>query len=171
MIRRVAALVFAVYCLFAGSIPVQAEVVRFPKTGAPAFLVDVMSGWGTQEDKFGGLQVFPNDHASAIYLSMTRDPQYSGHPLKDVATAIADAAGIKAFIRQEPATLSGMSGEAFYAVMKNDRGVELDMKMVVVMMASDLWAVEMTMLPKNVAAAARTQNSQMIGRITVSKAP
>src|SRR5262249_48280586 len=142
-----------------------ANVVRFPKTTTPAFLIDLLGNWSTQEDQFGGLQVFPNDHASAIYLSVTRDPQYAEHPLKDVATAIGNAAGITEFTKQEPATLSGIEGEAFYAVMKNQRGIELDVKMVLAPLERDLWAVEMTMTPKNLNATGRTQINQMVGRI------
>ena len=168
MFRHVTALVFAV-CLSAVS--AQADVVRFPKTTAPAFMIDLLSNWSTQEDQFGGLQVFPADHATAIYLSVTRDPQYADHPLKDVALAIGNAAGITEFSRQEPATLSGMDGEAFYAVMKNQRGTELDVKMVLVALEHDVWGVEMTMMPKNLAAGARTQINQMVGRITLTKTP
>jgi hypothetical protein len=186
MFRHVVALVLVVCCLSPACSPAWAQgdgatatpdrgrsgtVVRFPKTTTPAFLIDLLGNWSTQEDQFGGLQVFPNDHASAIYLSVTRDPQYAEHPLKDVATAIGNAAGITEFTKQEPATLSGIEGEAFYAVMKNQRGVELDVKMVLAPLERDLWAVEMTMTPKNLNATGRTQISQMVGRITLTKAP
>jgi hypothetical protein len=148
-----------------------AEVVRFPKTTAPAFLIDLLANWSTQEDQSSGLQVFPNDHATGIYLSIVNDPQYAGHPIKDVATAIGAGAGIKDFSRQESTTLSGLEGEAFYAVMKNPRGVELDVKMVLVPLESDLWGVEMTMTPKYAGAGARTQMNQMVGRITLTRTP
>jgi hypothetical protein len=169
MLRHVTALVLALCCLPAAA--AQAEVVRFPKATAPAFLLDLPAHWLTQEDQYGGLQVFPADHATAIYLSMTRDPQYADHPIKDVATAIATAAGIKELVRQEPATLSGRPGEAFYGAMKNKDGSDLDVKMVLVAMESDLWAVEMAMVPKSVPAAARARHNQMIDRITITDAP
>jgi hypothetical protein len=185
MFRHVIALVLVLCCLSPASSPAWAQgdgagaaeraraanVVRFPKTTTPAFLIDMLGNWSSQEDQFGGLQVFPSDHASAIYLSMTRDPQYAERPLKDVATAIGNAAGITEFSKQEPATLSGIDGEAFYAVMKNQRGIELDVKMVLAPLERDLWAVEMTMTPKNLAATGRTQINQMVGRITLTKEP
>ncbi len=169
MFRHVTTLVLVLCCLSATA--AQAEVVRFPKTTAPAFVIDLLANWSSQEDQFGGLQVFPTDHASAIYLSVTRDPQYADHPLKDVALAIGNAAGIHEFSRQEPATLSGMTGEAFYAVMKNQRGIDLDVKLVLVALETDQWGVEMTMTPKNLTTTARNQVNQMIGRITLSKSP
>ena len=84
---------------------------------------------------------------------------------------LATAAGVTAFSRQEPATLSGQSGEAFYGMMKNIQGSTLDVKLVVVALERDLWAIETIMTPRYLAAGARAQINQMVDRITLTKDP
>ena len=130
MRRRLVALLFVFGCLAAGS--AQAEVIRFPKEGSPAFMITLPAGWTAHEDQYNGIQLLPTDHRSLVYLSMVRDPQYKDKPLMDLALAIGKPSNITDFPKQEPTALSGRNGTAFLGQMKNDKGTLLDVKMMII---------------------------------------
>jgi hypothetical protein len=149
--RRIAvALLFVVGCLFSAA---QADEIRFPKEGSPAFLITPPSGWTTHEDQYNGIQVLPEDHRTLVYLSMVRDPQYAGKPLMELALAIGKPSNISEFPKQEPTSISGHNGTAFFGKMTNDKGVVLDVKMMIIPLEQDLWATATLLTSQNLTSA------------------
>ena len=134
----------------------QADSLRFPKTGSPAFLIDVHGGWSAHEDQFNGIQIFPGDRSTMIYLSLVRDAKYKDRPLMELALAIGKESNITSFPRQEAIVLSGRSGTAFFGEMKTANGTELDVKMVIVPLEPDLWATETLLTARSANAAQKS---------------
>jgi hypothetical protein len=155
--------------LTAAGLPIQAKDIRYPQNGIKAFVISLSPGWDTKEDTVnGGIQVFPNEHWGAVYLTMTQDQQYAGRPLKELATAIGAVAGISDITKQEPAVVSGMKGEAFYGQLKNPKGLVLDAKMVLIPLAADLWATKTILSIQNLTAARRAELVQAVKAITLT---
>lgn len=100
--------------LVLGSVPSHAETARLPKTGDPAFSVDVPTGWTYDYDQLGNLQITSGDHSTALQLSMIVDPAVGTTPLSSMATAVFKSAGAEPYSKNEPNTLAGHVGEAFY---------------------------------------------------------
>jgi hypothetical protein len=166
MRRTVVALLFVIGCLCTG--PAQAEAIRFPKEGSPAFLISLPTGWSTHEDQYNGIQLLPTDHRTLIYLSLVRDPQYTGKPLMDLALAIGKPSNITAFPKQEPAAVSGRSGTAFFGQMKNDKGTLLDVKMIIIPLAPDLWATETLLTSQNLSSAQTEELNQAVRGVALT---
>ncbi len=147
MRRTVVALLFIVGCLFTAT--AQADEIRFPKEGSPAFLITLPEGWISHEDAYNGIQLLPTDHRTLVYLSMVRDPQYAGKPLMELALAIGKPSNITEFPKQDATAISGHSGTAFFGQMKNDKGTLLDVKMMIIPLEPDLWATETLLTSQN----------------------
>ncbi len=160
----------AVSGLVAASPSAQAAEIRFPKAGPYAFIINLPPAWSSKEDDYGGLQVIAPDRASVIYLSMASDKEYMGvgRPLRDLATAIAKSAGATLTDKQEPAILSGITGETFYGEMTNDRGTLLQVKMVIIPMAIEVAATQTILTTANMSAAQRTALDQALRGISLT---
>lgn len=166
--RRIAvALLFVVGCLVSTA---QADEIRFPKEGSPAFMINPPAGWSTHEDSYNGIQVLPADHRTLVYLSMVRDPQYAGKSLMELALAIGKPSNITEFPKQEPTSISGHNGTAFFGQMKNDKGVLLDVKMMIIPLEQDLWATETLLTSQNLTSAQVEALHQAVGGITLTGA-
>ncbi len=100
--------------LVLGSAPSHTETVHLPKTGVPAFSVDVPTGWTYDYDQSGNLQFTSGDHSTALQLSMIVDPSVGTTPLSSMATLVFESAGAEPYSKNEPSTLAGHAGEAFY---------------------------------------------------------
>jgi hypothetical protein len=166
MRRRLAALLLLFGCLAAGL--AQAEVIRFPKEGSPAFVISLPAGWTAHEDQYNGIQLLPTDHRSLVYLSMVRDPQYTGKPLMDLALAIGKPSNITAFPNQEPTAVSGRNGTAFLGHMKNDKGTLLDVRMMIIPLEPDLWATETLLTSQNLSGAQTDELNQAVRGVTLT---
>ncbi|HEX5210493.1 MAG TPA: hypothetical protein VFW22_02005 [Pseudolabrys sp.] len=166
MRRTAVALLFVFGCLYAGS--AQAEDLRFPKEGSPAFMISLPSGWTGHEDQYNGIQLLPADHRTLVYLSMVRDPQYTGKPLMDLALAIGKPSNISAFPKQEPAAISGHNGTAFLGQMKNDKGTLLDVKMVIIPLEPDLWATETLLTSQNLSGTQTDALNEAVRGVTLT---
>lgn len=166
MRRHAAALFVVLVCLLAGA--VQAAEIRFPKTGANAFLINMPTGWTAKADEYNGMQLLPDDRRSSVYLSVLRDPAYAGKPLLELALAIGKASGITQFPKLEPAAISGRKGTAFYGQMKNDKGVPLDVKLVIIPLEADLWATETLLTSQGLNAAQTASLNQAVNGIALT---
>ena len=165
--RRIAvALLFAFGCFIAGS--AQADTVRFPKDGSPAFMITLPAGWTSHEDQYNGIQLIPTDHRTLVYLSMVRDPQYTGKPLMDLALAIGKPSNIAAFPKQEPTSISGRDGTAFFGQMHNDKGTLLDVKMMIIPLEKDLWATETLLTSQGLNSAQTDELNQAVRGVTLT---
>ena len=165
MRRHVAALLFILGCLATGS--AQAEQIRFPKTGLNAFIIDTPAGWVAKEDQYNGLQLLPADSRTSVYLSMVLDRQYADKPMEDLALAIGKPSNITSFSKREPITISGLSGTAFYAQMKNANGTLLDVKMIIVPLGPALWATETLLSSRGLTSAQAASLNQAVRGIAI----
>jgi hypothetical protein len=115
--------------LAAGSVPSHAQTVRLPKTGDPAFLMDVPTGWTYSYDTSGNLQFMPSDHSAVLLLSMIADERVATTTLEAVAANIFQTAGAAPYTREEPGTVVGHTGEAFYGTLTEPQ-VVLQLKVI-----------------------------------------
>ena len=168
MRRTVVALLFVFACLAAGS--ARAEDIRFPKEGSPAFMISLPAGWTAHEDQYNGIQLIPTDHRTLVYLSMVRDPQYTGKPLMDLALAIGKPSNITEFPKQEPTSISGHNGTTFIGQMKNDKGTLLDVKMMIIPLEKDLWATETLLTSQGLNSTQTDELNQAVRGITLTDA-
>ncbi|MGH6663832.1 MAG: hypothetical protein ACREB2_02855 [Pseudolabrys sp.] len=169
MRRYLVALFFILGCVVAGS--AQAEQIRFPKTGPNAFLITLAPGWVTHEDQYNGIQVLAPDRRTLLYLSMVLDENYKDKSLKELALAIGKPSNITEFPKQEPTTLSGKSGEAFYGRMKNANGTVLDVKMVIIPIGPSLWATESILTSQGLDAAQTNSLKQAVSGVALATSP
>jgi hypothetical protein len=166
MRRHAVALFVFLACLLAGA--VQAAEIRFPKTGANAFLINMPAGWTAKPDEYNGMQLLPDDRRSSVYLSVVRDAAYAGKPLLELALTIGKASSIPQFPKQEPAAISGRKGTAFYGQTKNDKGVPLDVKVVIIPLEADLWATETLLISQGLDAAQTASLNQAVNGIALT---
>ena len=138
---------FVIGCLLAGGASAAAGEFRFPKTGTPAFLVNLPEGWTTYEDQLHRMELIPVDHSAAIYLAILTDKTYEGQPLENLAVGMGLPSKIKHFLKDVPADVSGHKGRAFLAQTKNPWGDELDVKFVIIPLAPDQWATMTVVVP------------------------
>ena len=169
MRRHVVALFIVLGCLVAGA--AQAEQVRFPKTGATAFVINLVPGWVTHEDQYNGIQVLAPDRRTLLYLSMVQDEKYKDKPMMELALAIGKPSNITEFPKQEPTSVSGKPGQAFYGQMKNASGTLLDVKMVIIPIGPALWATETILSSKGIDAAQSKALKQAVSGVTLANGP
>jgi len=110
----------------------QAESVRMPKTGVPAFAFDAPPGWAVLYDEFGNLRLTAQDRASALQLSMIDDPAIENTSLEELAAEIMKAAGAPPFSKQEDGSIAGLNGTTFISQITNDSGVEIVLRVTLV---------------------------------------
>ncbi|HVY33712.1 MAG TPA: hypothetical protein VG960_04750 [Caulobacteraceae bacterium] len=105
--------------------------MRQPKSGTPAFVADVASGWMPTYDDYGSLEIAAEDHSSFILLRIFSDPGLGDRPLPDVAAEVLKGAGATPYARSGPGGIAGRAGESFYSQITSN-GVTLDVRLVVV---------------------------------------
>jgi len=169
MRRHVVALFFVLGCLVAGA--AQAEQIRFPKTGANAFVINLVPGWVTHEDQYNGIQVLAPDRRTLLYLSIVLDENYKDKPIMDLALAIGKPSNITSFSRQEATSISGKPGQAFYGQMKNAKGTVLDVKMVIIPLGPALWATETQLTSQRLSSAQTAAFNQAVRGVTLASGP
>ena len=135
----------------AGTLPAQADAVRFPQTGKHAFLVDLPKGWRTKTDARGGLLLIPpsqSQHAM-IYLAILVDDKLRGQPVSAVAAQVAKSVGVETFDKEEPARMTDpqgaiLRGTAFYGKISEkipeQRGLARRAKIVIFPLEPNTWA-------------------------------
>lgn len=100
-----------------GSTSLQAETLRLPASGVPAFVVDVPAGWSWEYDKFGNLGLIADDHSASLQLSMIADSGMAGANLDDIAANVAKSADASLHAGSEPGTILSYAGRTYYADM------------------------------------------------------
>ena len=84
------------------------------------------------------------------------------------AGGLAEIARLPLTDKQEPATLSGITGETFYGQMTNDRGVVLQVKMTIIPMAVEVAATQTILTTPNMSAAQRGALDQALRTISLT---
>lgn len=171
MPRTLTAAFLILACLVTASGPATSQTaMRFPADGPHAFLITVQPDWTSNEDrKHNGMQLFPKERWGGIFLSIAVDSAYSGRPLLDLALEISKAANIKHSGKEEPTAISGKPGTAFFGVMTNATGTELDTKIMIVPLAADAWATLTTIGLRSLTPAQQESLNRQVNSIALSK--
>ena len=106
----------------------QAETLRLPSSGDPAFVVELPDGWMHRVDDAGNLILGAPDHSAGFSLSIV---EYSG-ALDDAAVGVMKAAKAGPPQNLGPAQVSGYRGYIYDSTMANDAGVQLLLRCVLV---------------------------------------
>ena len=126
----------------AAALPAQAESLRYPKSGAHAFRIELPKGWKATADKRGGLLLVPPDNHAMIYLAILTGDHFRGQPESAVAGDVAKLAGIRQIEGQAPAQISDVQGTAYFGELQDKPGYARKAKIVLVRLAPDVWAQE-----------------------------
>lgn len=121
--RRVLWASLAVGALCAGA---QAETVRFPESGTPAFVVQTPDGWTHKADDSNNVLLLSPDHASSFSLSMT---PWDGAAADLAVKALATTTAAKPQPTGKQA-LAGFDGDAFDTTMTNSSGEDVDIHLI-----------------------------------------
>ena len=113
--------------LFA-STSVRAELVRFPETGTPAFVISTPDGWTHQPDGDGNMLLIAGNKTASYALTVGT---YDG-TLDDLAVVAMKAAGAKPPQMMGPTAISGFRGYIYDSDMMNQAGIHVNVHMVAV---------------------------------------
>ncbi len=108
-------------------LPAWAEVVRFPETGAPAFVVTTPDGWTHAPDGNGNMLLVAGNKTASYALTIDT---YAG-TLDDLAAGAMKAAGANPPQQMGPAAISGFRGYMYDSDMSNDHGTHINIHLVV----------------------------------------
>jgi hypothetical protein len=171
MQRYLTAAFLVLACLLTDGRPAASQTpMRFPADGPHAFLITVPPDWTSNEDrKHNGMQMFPKGRWGGIFLSIATDARLAGRPLLELALSISKAANIKHSGKEEPAAISGRPGTAYYGVLTNASGLELDSRIVIVPLTPDTVATLTTLAPRSMTPAQQQSLDQAVGGIALSK--
>jgi hypothetical protein len=123
--RTASIILAATMVLAAGA---QAETVRFPETGAPAFVVVTPDGWTHQPDGDGNMLLIAGNHTASYALTVG---DYQG-TLDDLAKGAMKSAGANVPQNMGPTQISGFRGYMYDTNMVNPTGVHVNVHMVAV---------------------------------------
>ena len=102
----------------------QAESVRIPKEGSPAFAFDAPPGWRIVYDEYNNLQFFDPANSAMLQLNVMAGPEMQGASLEDLAAAVLKAGTFPPYTHQEVGSISGRAGQTFSA-SKPSNGIQL----------------------------------------------
>jgi hypothetical protein len=144
-----------------------AEDVRLPKTGDPAFAVDVPDGWTTLYDEHGNLRIIATDRTCFIQLSMITGADVK-LPMREVAVEIIKSAGASPFSATEPGAIARQHGTVYMTTLTNPAGLRLDFKLVLAKFdAAHIGSLAVLKAP-NLSAARIAALDELIGRIRLT---
>ena len=127
MIARASMLILLGWALcFASS--VSAKDMRFPASGNPAFSFRMPDNWTSSIDPSGNLLLASANRSTGFSLTHAVSSA-SLDELANEALGIAKADETRA---RAPASISGFAGVSYTTTMKNEAGVKLRVKVVVV---------------------------------------
>ena len=123
-----------------------ARTVRFPTTGAPAFVVDLPAGWATSTDKWNNFRIVADDGCCTVQLSMINDPATLGEPIEQQAADILKAAGAPPYTMRVYDALGGLPAQTF--ITKTSNGTS-DLSVTIAQVDAGHLAVAARVTPKD----------------------
>jgi hypothetical protein len=114
---------------FLATVCANAETVRLPETGDPAFVADLPVGWTHKVDDSGNLILMSPDHTSGMSLSVAA---YPGSLDELAAEAMKVAGAADPPQNRGPTQISGYRGYIYDTGQTNPAGVRTNVHMVVV---------------------------------------
>lgn len=127
MVRSISVLSLLCWALLASQ-PSLAKDMRFPESGNPAFSFRMPDNWTSRMDNDGNLLLASADHSTAFSLSHAEDTA----SLDDIANGALGVAKADETRVRAVASISGFAGLSYSTTMKNDSGVNLLVKLVIV---------------------------------------
>jgi hypothetical protein len=104
---------------------VNAEPVRIPKTGVPAFSFDAPAGWQIVYDKYGNLQFSKANYSVQMQLSIMSGPEVNqNQTLGNLAAGVLKSGGFPPSTRRQAGVIAGRTGQTFFT-SKVQNGVRL----------------------------------------------
>jgi hypothetical protein len=152
---------------FLGASAAQAEALRLPVSGVPAFVVNVPPGWTSQYDKWGNLGFIANDHSASLQLSMVADPSVASTSLDDIAANVIKAANASPSSRSEPGTILAYAGRTYYSGM-TIRNTHLNLKFVIAKIDDTHAAVISFITRDNMTDAQQAQLDALLGDVQLT---
>ena len=174
------ALLFAAALAALAFTPARAAELRFPKTGAKAFHIDLPDNWRTRTDTRGGLLLVPpaGEQHGLLYLALIADDAARAEPGLAGAARIAQSAAKPVDIvldgKQEPARVTDpqertvFHGMAFTGTMPGKRGYARAVRMVIIRVTGDTWAQVMTVKQPGTNAAEIAALDHVLNGITLT---
>jgi len=174
------ALLFAAALGVLALTPARAAELRFPKTGAKAFHIDLPDNWRTRTDAHGGLLLIPpaGEQHGLLYLALIADDAVRAEAGIAGAARIAQAAakpvGIVLDGSEAPARVTDpqertvFHGMAFTGTMPAKRGYARAVRMVIIRVTPDTWAQVMTVKQPGMNAAETAALDRVLNDITLT---
>ncbi|HEY2070106.1 MAG TPA: hypothetical protein VGG48_11170 [Rhizomicrobium sp.] len=155
--------VLAAFAVFLAASAAQGRDVRLPDSGYPAFTLTIPDDWATQAVSGGGQITFPPNHTTVV---TTEFDTYSG-AIDDFAASIIKAVGADPPVRVADATVSGFKGVIYQSSMTNGAGVRGNMRMTVVQIDSQHYAVYASIEADGVSAADAAAAANVISSVGI----
>ncbi|HUO89543.1 MAG TPA: hypothetical protein VMU08_10240 [Rhizomicrobium sp.] len=111
----------------------RAEVVRFPETGYPAFVVTTPDGWTHQPDGDGNMLLVAGDRSASYALTISH---YVG-TLDALAVEAMKVAKANPPQQMGPTSISGWYGYMYDSDMTNPSGIHVYVHMVALKIGGD----------------------------------
>ena len=105
-----------------------AEVVRFPESGYPAFVITTPDGWTHQPDGDGNMLLLASDHSASYALSIV---PYAG-ALDDLAVDAMKVAQANPPQQMGPTSLSGFHGNMYDSDVTNASHIHVNVHLVAI---------------------------------------
>ena len=146
----------------------QADPVRVPKTGDPAFAFDVPAGWTIFYDEYGNLRLTALDRSCALQLSMISDASVGKATLPALAAQIMRAAQAKPFTKKQAARAAGRDGTEFFSLITNDKGLVIELRVILVRLDASHVASQVAMKGDGITKAQRASLDNLIARVRLT---
>ncbi len=146
----------------------QADSVRVPKTGDPAFAFAVPAGWTIFYDEYGNLRLTALDHSCALQLSMISDASVGKASLPQLAAQIMQAAQAKPFTKKQAAQVAGRNGTEFFSKITNDKGVVIELRVILVRLDASHVASQVAMKGDGITKAERAALDNLIAQVRLT---
>jgi hypothetical protein len=159
-----AVLLFAAVC----GPSAQAKDMRFPEKSPVAFRLHLPKDWTATDDGSGHLTVAAPDHSSVLLLSMIDDAGAAKEAPEAIAEEIFKAQGADPISTKEPVTISGADGTAFYSHHKNDKGVNMNLKLDIFEIGGQHVGMLMVLSASDINAAQKNSVDAVIKGITLT---
>lgn len=147
---------------------VQAQTYRLPISGNPALVVNVPTGWSAHLNQFGNLAIRSGNNNCAIQLAMVSDPRVETTSTSEIAANFFKYAGALPYTRTEPGMIGNFPGEAFVGSLTNDKGIVLQMRVVIVRLDKSHYASLGTLIWPSITPRQQADLSKLCGRITIA---
>ncbi|HEY0302943.1 MAG TPA: hypothetical protein VGC36_16465 [Rhizomicrobium sp.] len=158
-------LTVAAFCIVVSGVAAQAETVRLPQSGNPAFSAALPDGWTHEVLSDGSLRAFSPAHTAAITLAIVR---FSGALEELAASALQSPDGMPPQ-NTGPVELSGYGGAAFDGTTVNAEGVKAKIHLLLVRLDDRHLAAATLMTADNLDAAQGEAAAAVLKAVTLSK--